>query len=82
LSYALGLFSRISLWKYSMATLIGMTPMAFILSYAGGALLTRNFELLTILSVSFAIIFVGLSYFYYKKGGVREEIKGEIQASL
>jgi uncharacterized membrane protein YdjX (TVP38/TMEM64 family) len=82
LSYALGLFSRISLWKYSLATLIGMTPMAFILSYAGGALLTRDFELLTILSVSFAVIFVGLSYFYYKRGGVREEIEEEVRASL
>jgi uncharacterized membrane protein YdjX (TVP38/TMEM64 family) len=79
LSYALGLFSRISLWKYSLATLIGMMPMAFIFSYAGSALLMRDFQFLMILAVVFTVVFVGLSYVYYKKGGVRDEIEEEVK---
>jgi len=79
LSYALGLFSRISLWKFSLATLIGMTPMAFVISYAGEALLEREFKTFVILVIVFAVIFTGLSYFYYKKGGVKENIKEEVE---
>ena len=33
LSYALGLFSKMTLWSYILATLIGITPFAFIFSY-------------------------------------------------
>jgi len=36
LSYALGLFSKISFRRYMLATLIGVTPFAFIFSYFGG----------------------------------------------
>ena len=79
LSYALGLFSRVSLWKYSLATLIGMTPMAFVISYAGEALLMKNFKTFIVLAIVFTILFVGLSYFYYKKGGVRGKIKEEVE---
>lgn len=35
LSYVLGLFSTISWKTYSMATLIGITPFAFVIAYAG-----------------------------------------------
>jgi len=35
LSYALGLFSKISMRNYFLATLIGVTPFAFVLAYAG-----------------------------------------------
>jgi len=79
LSYALGLFSRISLWKFSIATLVGMTPMAFVISYAGEALIMRNFKMFSILAIVFIILFITLSYFYYKKGGVKEEIDEEIK---
>lgn len=77
LSYALGLFSRIPLWKFSLATFIGMAPMAFIISYAGEALLQREFKNFVILAIVFIVLFSALSYFYYKKGGVREEIREE-----
>lgn len=33
LSYALGLFSTMSLWSYALATLVGITPFAFIFAY-------------------------------------------------
>lgn len=35
LSYALGLFSKITLKHYFLATLIGVTPFAFVFAYAG-----------------------------------------------
>lgn len=35
LSYTLGIFSKINLMTYSLATLIGVTPFAFILAYLG-----------------------------------------------
>jgi len=75
LSYALGLFSRISLWKYSLATLVGMAPMAFVISYAGAALLERNFQTFIILAIISIVLISALSYFYYKKSGARGDIK-------
>ena len=35
LSYALGLFSKMSLWQFFLATLIGITPFSFVFAYAG-----------------------------------------------
>lgn len=43
LSYALGFFSGISFWKYSIATLIGVTPFSFVFAYAGGAIPLENY---------------------------------------
>lgn len=34
LSYALGLFLKMNVWKYTLATFIGVSPFAFIFSYA------------------------------------------------
>lgn len=78
LSYALGLFSRVSLWKYSLATFVGMVPMAFVISYAGEALLMREFGMFSILIIVAVAVFVVLSYLYYKKGGVKDEIEEEV----
>ena len=35
LSYLLGLFTHVSLWKYAAATALGVTPPAFLLAYLG-----------------------------------------------
>ena len=35
LSYGLGLFSRISFWKYTFASAIGLLPIAFLFGYLG-----------------------------------------------
>jgi len=79
LSYAIGLFSRVSLWKYSLATFIGMVPMAFIISYAGEALFLNNIKLFLSYVFVFIILFAILSYIYYREGGIGEEITGEIK---
>lgn len=44
LSYALGLFSFISFKKYLIASIIGITPFAFIYSYSGNALLSADYS--------------------------------------
>lgn len=78
ISYALGLFSRVSLWKYSLATLLAFAPYVFIISYAGEAFLMRDFKLFIILAIILGALFMFLSYLFYRKGGVKEEIKGEV----
>jgi uncharacterized membrane protein YdjX (TVP38/TMEM64 family) len=56
LSYALGLFSRISLKSYFVATLIGVTPFAFIFAYLGGV--EAYYQILIFLLIA-AMIFIG-----------------------
>jgi len=55
LSYAIGLFSNIKSGTYTLATIIGITPFAFLIAYSG----TLNvwFQLTVLLTVS--IIFTG-----------------------
>jgi len=43
LSYALGLFPRVKVLPYTMATLIGIAPFAFVFAYAGEALLLKEY---------------------------------------
>ncbi len=54
LSYALGLFSKIKLLPYSLATIIGITPFAFIFAYLG----TVPFIYQIILGLIVLIIFI------------------------
>ncbi len=55
LSYALGLFSKINILKYTLATILGVIPVIFILSYAGSVSLKMQ---LTIFIGVFLIIFI------------------------
>jgi len=54
LSYALGLFSKIKTRKYILATAIGVTPLAFILSYLGS--LPIEYQLIGFLSVALILV--------------------------
>lgn len=59
LSYALGLFSNIKFRTYFLATLIGVTPFAFVLAYVG----TLSFYYqLTALTVAGIIIILGIKF--------------------
>jgi len=58
-SYAVGLFSSIRLWHYILATVVGITPFVFILSYASQASLWLQI-------VAGALVLVGV-YFGYMK---------------
>tara|TARA_Y100000310_G_scaffold142407_1_gene141943 strand:+ start:7875 stop:8528 length:654 start_codon:yes stop_codon:yes gene_type:complete len=54
LSYALGLFSKIKFWPYTIATFLGVIPAAFALAYLG----TLNFSFQLIIFLIAGIIFL------------------------
>ena len=57
ISYALGMFSKVSLRKYTLATLVGYAPIVFVLSYFGK--LPANYQLSVILvAVAFILLFI------------------------
>jgi len=62
LSYAIGLFSNIDLKKYSVATLIGFAPLAFIVAYAGTMPIVYQIILLII-----AIVLIIIGVFIAKR---------------
>ncbi|MEM3074912.1 MAG: VTT domain-containing protein [Candidatus Pacearchaeota archaeon] len=64
LSYFLGLFSKMKLKSFTLATIIGITPFSFILAYVG----TISFQY-QILFLNFALTFllIGLLIFFYRK---------------
>lgn len=59
LSYALGVFSKISFSKYMLATLLGISPFAFIYSYTGDALISGRYVAAAIIAI------FGVSLFLY-----------------
>lgn len=66
LSYALGIFSTISLSTYTIATFIGITPFAVIFSILGDAYYSKNYPLF--LSGFAAGAFIAMIvFFFYKK---------------
>jgi len=56
LSYALGLFSTMSVRSYLFATLIGVTPFAFIFSYTGT--LAPGLQIIVVLELLFFLLIV------------------------
>ncbi len=52
-SFALGLLKRLRFRTYAVASLIGILPFAFVISYAGGQLGTGKF-------LSFALVVAGM----------------------
>lgn len=66
LSYATGFISTISFTRYTVATIIGITPFAFVFAYGGEAIIRGNVALLVSLTgVSF--VFIALVYYLYRK---------------
>lgn len=66
LSYALGLFSRVSLRVYTCTTLVGVSWFACIFAYLGNAAYTGDYVLLGALGVASVIIFMW-AYMYVRK---------------
>lgn len=62
LSYALGLFSKIDFKTYALATILGITPFAFVFSYLGTV--PFYYQLAGIIII---IFIVGLITLFYKK---------------
>jgi len=62
LSYAIGFFSTMRFSRYMMATIIGITPFAFVFAYGGNALFGGNY----LVSVSFiTLAFIAFIVGYY-----------------
>lgn len=61
LSYALGLFSKISTKSFFFSTLIGVTPFAFIFSYTGG--LSTGLQIIALIEIA---AFLGVIYIIKK----------------
>ncbi|MCH7529892.1 TVP38/TMEM64 family protein [Patescibacteria group bacterium] len=57
LSYAIGFLSRISVGKYILATLIGVTPFSFVFAYLGIAFIQKQYFLLVLFLVIALFIF-------------------------
>ncbi|MEK6871274.1 MAG: VTT domain-containing protein [Nanoarchaeota archaeon] len=62
LSYALGLFSRISFRRYFFATLIGVAPFGFVFAYIGTV--PPAYQIFAFISI---FLFVGIVYYSYIK---------------
>ena len=58
LSYALGLFSKVSFFVYSLATLIGIIPFAILFAYAGSLDLKEQLLVLLLALSVFALFFL------------------------
>lgn len=64
LSYALGLFSKIDKKRYFFATLIGVSPFAFVFSYVG---VVNIYYQIGALTLAVGIFFIGVLIAYYKQ---------------
>ena len=62
LSYAVGLFCRISLLKYSIASFIGVIPFSFVFAYGYDIVLLQNKTILSITGFLFLIVMLGLIF--------------------
>lgn len=62
LSYALGLFSKINFKTYALATILGITPFAFVFSYLG--LVDIYYQIIGFVFIGFMIIMIVK---FYKK---------------
>ena len=65
LSYALGLFSRVHIKTYALATLLGLAPLAFLLAYIGS--LPVFYQIISFVIAVFLIVVVIIIARAYKK---------------
>lgn len=70
LSYVLGLFSHIKFRTYALATIIGIAPMAFVISYVGT--LQIRFQIITFFA---AVVIILAGYLINKKYRQRKLLK-------
>lgn len=65
LSYAIGFFSKISVVRYTIATIIGITPFAILFAYGGNLLFEGNYLILTIVAITILFAFC-IGYYILK----------------
>ena len=64
LSYAIGLFTNISLFNYTLATLIGITPFSFFWAYGSEAALSKEYISLFAAGGVAVVLILMASHFY------------------
>lgn len=64
LSYAVGFLTKMPLWQYTLATLIGVIPFSFLWSFGGEAAFNREYATIFTLALSGIFCLVLISYFY------------------
>jgi len=64
LSYALGFFSNISFARYTMATIIGITPFAVVFAYGGSALFDGKYFITAALAAVTLLVF-SIGYYLF-----------------
>jgi len=69
LSYVVGLLTNMSLWKYTLATIIGIVPFSFIFAYGIKIVSFQNNTVL-ILSLSFLVVITFLIWYFHRKGKI------------
>ncbi|OGD67233.1 hypothetical protein A2442_00475 [Candidatus Campbellbacteria bacterium RIFOXYC2_FULL_35_25] len=69
LGYLVGLFSKMSLKKYTLATFIGVIPFSFIFSYGLEIVQLKN-RLALSLTVLFLLCIFSLTWYFHKKGRI------------
>lgn len=67
LSYVVGFVSSMSVFKYTLATLIGITPFSFIFSYGGVAFAQENYKGLLMLALLAVAIFISAVFYFVWK---------------
>ncbi len=68
LSYAIGLFTNISLFRYTLATAIGVTPFSIIWSYGGEAALSKQYlSLFSAGAVAVLVVLIGRHFYKINK---------------
>jgi uncharacterized membrane protein YdjX (TVP38/TMEM64 family) len=67
LSYAFGLFSKISVYKFTLATFLAFAPAAYVVAFAGEAFLKKEFLNVVLITLGFALLFAILIYLYQKR---------------
>jgi uncharacterized membrane protein YdjX (TVP38/TMEM64 family) len=66
LSYVVGLLTNMSLWKYTLATIIGITPFSFIFSYGFDIVLLKN-KTAVFLAGLFLVVILPLIWYFHRK---------------
>jgi len=66
LSYVVGLLTNMSLWKYTLATIIGVIPFSFIFSYGFDIVLLKN-KTAVFLAGLFLVVILPLIWYFHRK---------------
>ncbi len=77
LSYVVGFVSSMSVFKYTIATIIGIAPFSFLFSYGGVAFAQENYKNLLILASLAVVVFILATYYFFRETKLHTKNQGE-----